>query len=61
LFFFLLILLNLSVGDVTTALFEVLELIRHRAKALPGKETMWFENLGLANEEVASLQLKVFC
>jgi len=61
LLFFLLILLDLSVGKVAAILFEVFELMRHGTKALFGEELVWFENMGLTNEEVATLQLRVFC
>jgi hypothetical protein len=44
--------MDLPIGKVTTILSEVLELMRHATKALLGKELVWFENLGLANEEV---------
>jgi hypothetical protein len=51
----------LSVCKIATILLQIFELIGYGAKALFPEEFMWFEDLGLANEEVASLQLKVFC
>ena len=52
---FLLVLRDLSVGKVTAILFEVFELIRHGTEALLLEEVVWFEDLGLANEEVRTL------
>ena len=37
-------------------LLEILKLVRCGTKALVGEELVWFENLGLANEEVASVE-----
>jgi len=58
---FFLALLNLPIGYVTAISLEVLELIRYGTKALLGEKTMWLEDLGLANKEVTSLELRVFC
>jgi hypothetical protein len=56
-----LVILNLLVGKVTAILSEVFELVMYGTKALLGKELVRPEDLGLANEEVASLELRVFC
>jgi hypothetical protein len=59
--FFLLVLLDLLVCEVTVILPQAFELFRYGTKALLGEELVWPEDLRLANEEVASLQLRVFC
>lgn len=58
LFFFLLILLNLSVGDVTTVLFEVVELITHRTKALLGEKNYvaWESGTGQRRSGLPSVE-----
>jgi hypothetical protein len=48
-----------SVRKITAILFEVFKLIGHGTKILLLEEFVWPEDLGLANEEVASFELRV--
>ena len=50
---------DFSVSQVASIEFETFKLFGQGTKALLGKEVVWLENLGLANEEMRTLYFLV--